>query len=897
MRINEPITNVEMDLPDGEPLVSRTDLDGQIVFANQVFVAVSGFAAGELIGAPHSLVRHPHMPAQAFANLWATIKAGRPWDGLVKNRARSGDFYWVRANVTPLMENGKITGYISVRSKPNRSSVEAADKAYAAIRAGTAKGIGLIDGHLVSTSVGTRVREFRQSIFGRLTAIAVVALLALLLVGWLGFTGMAASNTALQHVYEHDLVAVNQLRTISDRMRDSRNQIAQMTIAIGRGTAPAKVLSEREPSVRANLQQIATLWSAYQSTGLQPAQRPLAERFDHDYKLLLSDIVEPAFGLAKLADSAGLNALFEQKGPPLFQAAFDSDRELVEQQISIGQLAYREAVEGLSQRLISGIGAGLAGIIAILGLCWALFVTFRRTTRELEAHFASISQGDFTAEIARPAVREFRRVTAMLRAMRARLVFKSWESTEFEHQAATVRRETVEQMAQTIEQETGSAVAKVAARTGEMAQEADAMAVSAERVGVNAHHVAQAADRALLNAQVVAGASDELVAAIHKVSLRVEEASEIAQGAAQKGLDAQATISSLAQAAERIGAVVQLISDIASKTNLLALNATIEAARAGESGKGFAVVAGEVKALSRQTAQATDEISRQIAGLRGVTFSAVAAVDEIGKTLDQVTEVAISVAAAVEQQTAATREIARNVAESGAAVREVTQRIAEVSTDARETGAQAGGLRRSSSAIAGDIDALRGALVRTVRTATADANRRQEERSAVDELCTLVLDAGGQRIAGQIVDVSQGGAALREVAGAAALRGGGTLMLSRRGGGKIRFEILSTDAHGHLHVRFDRGSADLAFKQALSSLYGMAMGHRRDGLLEHPTDINRLWTSGRPCDELFITHAAAATPDRCKFELHRVGGDESVAPLGGLACRDGAGSRSGRHRV
>ena len=164
----------------------------------------------------------------------------------------------------------------------------------------------------------------------------------------------------------------------------------------------------------------------------------------------------------------------------------------------------------------------------------------------------------------------------------------------------------------------------------------------------------------------------------------------------RKGADAQATIGSLSQAAERIGAVVRLIADIAGKTNLLALNATIEAARAGEAGKGFAVVAGEVKALAAQTANATKEIAQQISGLRGATEAAVTAVDEIGRTLDEVAQVAVSVAAAIEEQNAATKEIARNIAESGSAVQEVTTRIAEVS-------ARGANHRRSGGAVARDV--------------------------------------------------------------------------------------------------------------------------------------------------------------------------------------------------
>ena len=163
MRVNEPITDHEIVVPDGEPIVSRTDRGGRIEFVNHVFTEISGFTEPELIGAPHNLVRHPHMPQQAFANLWATIKAGRPWDGLVKNRTKSGGYYWVRANVTPVLTNGEVTGYISIRSKPAREQIDRAEQAYAAIRAGTAKGIGLADGELVRAGPIAWLVEFGHS--------------------------------------------------------------------------------------------------------------------------------------------------------------------------------------------------------------------------------------------------------------------------------------------------------------------------------------------------------------------------------------------------------------------------------------------------------------------------------------------------------------------------------------------------------------------------------------------------------------------------------------------------------------------------------------------------------------------------------------------------------------
>src|SRR5689334_15201835 len=120
MRDNGPITNTELLLPDNALLVSETDTGGRITFANDTFCAICGFSREELLGAPHNIIRHPHMPKVAFRDLWTTIKAGQPWEGLVKNRAKNGDFYWVRANVTPVMEGGKIKGYISIRTKPER---------------------------------------------------------------------------------------------------------------------------------------------------------------------------------------------------------------------------------------------------------------------------------------------------------------------------------------------------------------------------------------------------------------------------------------------------------------------------------------------------------------------------------------------------------------------------------------------------------------------------------------------------------------------------------------------------------------------------------------------------------------------------------------------------------
>ena len=123
--------------PETQSLISTTDTDSHIVYANKEFCDISGYSEQELIGSPHNIVRHPEMPKQAFKVLWDTIRAGKAWKGMVKNRCKNGDYYWVDAYVTPIYTNGKISGYQSVRSAPKEDEVDFAEKVYTKIHSGT----------------------------------------------------------------------------------------------------------------------------------------------------------------------------------------------------------------------------------------------------------------------------------------------------------------------------------------------------------------------------------------------------------------------------------------------------------------------------------------------------------------------------------------------------------------------------------------------------------------------------------------------------------------------------------------------------------------------------------------------------------------------------------------
>ena len=140
MRNNQPVTQREFVFDDHATLMSTTDLNSHITYANDAFTEVSGFTAEEINGQPHNLVRHPDMPQEAFADMWATLKKGEPWTALVKNRRKNGDHYWVRANAIPVVRHGQVRGYMSVRTKPSAEEIRATEALYSDFRQGKAKG-------------------------------------------------------------------------------------------------------------------------------------------------------------------------------------------------------------------------------------------------------------------------------------------------------------------------------------------------------------------------------------------------------------------------------------------------------------------------------------------------------------------------------------------------------------------------------------------------------------------------------------------------------------------------------------------------------------------------------------------------------------------------------------
>ena len=153
MRTNLPVTQREYQFPDSETLLSTTDTASHIRYANAAFIRTSGFSIDELMGQPHNIVRHPDMPAEVYVDMWRSLQQGQSWRALVKNRRENGDHYWVCANAAPMRRNGQLVGYLSVRTKPARAEVEAAQTLYARFKAGRAGALAFNRGLIVRTGL------------------------------------------------------------------------------------------------------------------------------------------------------------------------------------------------------------------------------------------------------------------------------------------------------------------------------------------------------------------------------------------------------------------------------------------------------------------------------------------------------------------------------------------------------------------------------------------------------------------------------------------------------------------------------------------------------------------------------------------------------------------------
>ncbi|WP_247877290.1 MULTISPECIES: methyl-accepting chemotaxis protein [Azospirillum] len=373
--------------------------------------------------------------------------------------------------------------------------------------------------------------------------------------------------------------------------------------------------------------------------------------------------------------------------------------------------------------LIIIVGAAVALALGML-MAWIIDRAITHPMHAMTKAMGRLAEGDLTVDI--PAGDRKDELRAMAEALS---VFKEnalemqrmeGEREEMRRQIDADRRRTMNEFANGFEQAVSGVVQSLTESAGNLGRDAQEMSSDAALTTAKSSAVAAASEQASSNVQTVAAAAEELSSSIAEISRQLNSSSQVAVGAAAKATETNGIVEGLAEAAQRIGQVVDLIGEIAEQTNLLALNATIEAARAGEAGKGFAVVATEVKNLAGQTAKATEEISSQVAQMQAATGGAVGAIRTISDAVGTISSTVTEIARAMEQQGLATREIAQNVNQAAEGTQEVMHHIAEVTNAATKTGGAADAVLDASRTLTRQAEHLRSEVqgfLNKVRTA------------------------------------------------------------------------------------------------------------------------------------------------------------------------------------
>ncbi|GAB4190294.1 MAG: methyl-accepting chemotaxis protein [Thalassobaculales bacterium] len=352
----------------------------------------------------------------------------------------------------------------------------------------------------------------------------------------------------------------------------------------------------------------------------------------------------------------------------------------------------------------------LAGLVAA-GFCIA--VVTRRVVGPL-ARLADVTgrlaAGDLAVEVQiHRRADEIGRMAEAVGVFRENLVrVKELDAAQRTAQAAKeARQRAIEEQIGRFDGIVSRALDTIVTQAGDTSGSAGTLANVAGATLEQSRIMSSLSDQALASVRTATSEAEALSASIADIGRQAQAASSQADDAVRQAEATDRKVRGLAEAAQRIGDVVKLISDIAAQTNLLALNATIEAARAGEAGRGFSVVAAEVKNLATQTGRATEDIAQQIAGIQGATNEAVQAIRAIGNSIVAISEVAGSIAQAVSHQDSSTREIARNVRQVAEGTHEVAGSIADVARSADQSGKAAESMVAATNALIAQVDGLR----------------------------------------------------------------------------------------------------------------------------------------------------------------------------------------------
>ena len=646
MKKNFPVTGIERPFPKKLRLVSKTDLKGIITYANDAFVAMSGFTREELIGKNHNLVRHPDMPPQAFKWLWDTMKANRPWRGIVKNRCKNGDHYWVEALVVPVIEKDKLVGYMSVRNPPSREQVAEAEALYRQLNESGA-------------AIGSRFDRFRFKNLSLQTKLRLIIQGTLLVM-------LVSAQLWISNDFRKDTFASAKLQAeqIANETIDSANMLMETgTIS---DVANRKLLIKKIMS-SGNIKSLQLVRAQQVINQFGPGLPE--EHIKDDTQKTAIESKTPYYAIT--SDETG-SPVFRAITPYIVSHDFHGTDCLNCHQVEVGSVNGASDIEidmkpAFSRLHKIQLGLTIGQITLQIFLFFLIGVAvkkfIRRPLEQAMEQFGKIIQGDLSSQIDISKLDEMGKLLCELQTMQAHI---------------QVMLDEMGLAASTIQERCGSLdaqIIQVADQSLEQQDHVQQIASAMEELSQSVSEVASAANEsaiAAIESQKIIESNNQRMQMSMDATSRVVQAVQLSSR----------TITDLEEEIQKIGAITKVIKEIADQTNLLALNAAIEAARAGEQGRGFAVVADEVRKLAERTSTSTGNISGMVQTIHTVTQTAVSSMNQavaeveqgiamtrenvdglhqIMKASKQVTDGAQHIANASKEQSLASEDVARNL--------------------------------------------------------------------------------------------------------------------------------------------------------------------------------------------------------------------------------------------